>query len=118
VYVYEKKKGLLRKHWQNLYVVTKTSVSKWETGTTILDIQTLPVLAAFFDVSVDDLLGYEAQLSQQQTRYYYHKLAQEFAERDFESVWEESMELVKKYYCCYSLLMQMAIQGYDSKIME
>lgn len=104
-----KEKGITQETLAEFVGVTKTSVSKWETGTTTPDIQTLPVLAAFFDVSVDDLLGYEAQLSQHQTRYYYHKLAQEFAERDFEAVWEESMELVKKYYCCYSLLMQMAI---------
>lgn len=89
--------------------VTKASVSKWETGATTPDIQILPILAAFFDVSVDELLGYEAQLSSKQIRYYYHKLAQEFAQKDFEEVWEESRELVKKYYGCYAFLMQMAI---------
>ena len=42
--------------------VTKASVSKWETGQSTPDIMLLPQLAAYFDVSVDALLGYEPQL--------------------------------------------------------
>ena len=63
--------------------VTKASVSKWETGATIPDIMILPQLAAFFDVSIDELLGYEPQLSREQIKYYYHKLAKDFAEKPF-----------------------------------
>ncbi len=33
------------------------TVSKWETGTTMPDIAMLPELAAYFQVSVDQLLG-------------------------------------------------------------
>ena len=36
--------------------VTKGAVSKWENGTTLPDVSTLPLLAAFFDVSIDALL--------------------------------------------------------------
>ena len=37
--------------------VTFQTVSKWETGTTMPDITMLPVLAGYFRVSVDQLLG-------------------------------------------------------------
>lgn len=37
--------------------VTFQTVSKWETGTTMPDITMLPVLAGYFQVSVDQLLG-------------------------------------------------------------
>ena len=89
--------------------VTKASVSKWETGATIPDIMILPQLAAFFDVSIDELLGYEPQLSREQIKYYYHKLAKEFAEKPFEEVMQESEELTRKYYSCYPFLQQMVI---------
>ena len=78
-------------------------------GATTPDIQILPVLAAFFDVSVDELLGYEAQLTKKQIQYLYHDLAKKFAEREFAEAWKESQELVKKYYGCYPFLLQMAV---------
>ncbi|MDR0904558.1 MAG: helix-turn-helix domain-containing protein [Oscillospiraceae bacterium] len=37
--------------------VTSQSVSKWETGTAYPDVETIPLLANYFDVSVDDLFG-------------------------------------------------------------
>lgn len=89
--------------------VTKASVSKWETGTTLPDIQLLPQLAAFFDISVDELIGYEPQLTKEQISYYYHKLADDFATKPFAEVMEESEALVKKYYSCYSFLQSIVI---------
>ena len=43
--------------------VTKASVSKWESGRSIPDVLLLPQIAAFFDVTVDELMGYEVKLS-------------------------------------------------------
>ena len=88
--------------------VTKASVSKWENGATTPDIGVLPQLAVFFDISVDELLGYEAQLDRKQIGYYYRQLAGDFAVLPFEQVMEKCEELVKKYYCCYEFLEHMA----------
>ena len=43
--------------------VTMGAVSKWENGTTLPDVATLPLLASFFDVTVDEILGYTPQFS-------------------------------------------------------
>ena len=59
--------------------VTKASVSKWETGQSMPDILLLPQIAAFFDVTIDELLGYEPQLSREQIRKIYFELAADFA---------------------------------------
>lgn len=99
-----KEKKITQEELAEFVGVTKASVSKWETGATTPDIQILPVLAAFFDVSVDELLGYEAQLTKKQIQYLYHDLAKKFAEREFAEAWKESQELVKKYYGCYPFL--------------
>ena len=104
-----KEKKITQEELAEFVGVTKASVSKWETGATTPDIQILPVLAAFFDVSVDELLGYEAQLTKKQIQYLYHDLAKKFAEREFAEAWKESQELVKKYYGCYPFLLQMAV---------
>ena len=40
------------------------TISKWENGITMPDITVLPVLAAFFEVSIDELLSNSYDLSQ------------------------------------------------------
>jgi len=52
-----KQKGLTQEQLSNALGVTNQSVSKWESGQCCPDIQLLPCIAEFFDVSVDELLG-------------------------------------------------------------
>ena len=76
--------------------VTKASVSKWETAQSLPDILLLPVLASFFDISIDELIGYEPQLSKEQIRKFYHTLAADFAVRPFEAVMELSFSVPER----------------------
>ena len=89
--------------------VTKASVSKWETGLSYPDIIMLPKLASFFNISIDELLNYTPQLSHQDITKMYRKLADAFAEKPFQEVYEESEALIKKYYSCFPFLLQMCI---------
>lgn len=87
--------------------VTKASVSKWENRQSMPDIMLLPQLAAFFDVTIDELMGYEPQLSQEQIQKMYYDLAKAFAKEPFESVLQRCKTLIKEYYSCYPFLFQM-----------
>lgn len=87
--------------------VTKASISKWETKQNLPDILLLPKLAAFFDVTIDELLGYEPQLSKEQIQKIYQELSAAFAEVSFDEAMEQSKLLVKKYYSCYPFLFQI-----------
>lgn len=89
--------------------VTKASVSKWETGQSMPDIIILPRLAAFFDVTVDELIGYVPQLSKEQIQNLYCNFAAEFANRPFEEVMEKTKKYVRKYYSCYPFLFQIGV---------
>ena len=89
--------------------VTKASVSKWETRQSMPDILLLPQLATFFNVTVDELIGYEPQLSKEQIKKIYMDLAQGFANESFNEMMEKSRRLVKQYYNCYPLLYQLCI---------
>lgn len=102
-------RGITQEELADFIGVTKASVSKWENGQSLPDILLLPQLAAYFDVSVDDLLGYQPQLSTEQIRKYYHDLAADFAELPFEQVMDKCLVLVKKYYSCYSFLLQISV---------
>lgn len=93
----------------NFMCVTKASVSKWETGQSLPDVMLLPQLASFFDVTLDELLGYEPQLSQEQIKNQYFKFASDFAHLPFEEVMNKVENMVKKYYSCYEFLLQICI---------
>lgn len=102
-----KKKQTTQEELAQFIGVTKASVSKWETGQSMPDILLLPQLAAFFDVSVDSLLGYEPQLSKEQIQQMYLKFTDAFAKRPFDEVLAEVRTAVHKYYSCYPFLLQM-----------
>ena len=89
--------------------VTKASVSKWENRQSMPDINILPALATLFDVTIDELLGYESQLDEKQIRMIYIKLTEEFAKKSFEEAYSKVLEQVKQYYSCYPFLLQMCV---------
>ena len=89
--------------------VSKASVSKWETGQSLPDIAQLPRLAAFYDVSIDALVGYEPQLSMAEIKDYYEKFAEEFVTNGFEETLSGIRDFIRMYYSCDIALLQMII---------
>ena len=87
--------------------VTKASVSKWETGQSCPDIELLPKIATYFGVTVDELIGYEPQMSKAEIARECARLRAAFAERPFEEVHAECQALVRDYFSCYPLLAQI-----------
>ncbi|WP_432354126.1 helix-turn-helix domain-containing protein [Sporosarcina sp. A2] len=90
-------------------LVTKASVSKWEKGQSHPDITLLPKLAAYFDITVDELLHYEQEVSKQTIQELYNDFSQKFGKEPFPGVFEEVENQVKTYYHHPSLLLQMSI---------
>ena len=56
------KKGISQEELAEKVYVTRQAVSRWETGETIPNTETLKLLSAFFDVSINTLLGAPRQL--------------------------------------------------------
>ena len=76
--------------------VTKASVSKWENKQSMPDILLLPQLAAFFDVTIDELVGYKPQLSSEQIQKIYQDLAAGFASGFFDETMGKSRNLTSR----------------------
>ena len=89
--------------------ITKASVSKWETSQSFPDITLLPQIAIYFDVTIDELIGYKPQLSTEQIRSIYKNLAKDFTKLPFHEVMDKSKKLVREYYSCYSFLLQIGV---------
>ncbi|MBQ2745552.1 MAG: helix-turn-helix transcriptional regulator [Lachnospiraceae bacterium] len=104
-----KKNGVTQEELATFIGVTKASVSKWENGQSMPDILLLPLLASYFDVTVDKLLGYEPQLSKEQIQAVYKDFSKAFSKEPFEEVFLRSEAYVKKYYSCYRFLSQVCV---------
>lgn len=88
--------------------VSKAAVSKWEMGRSLPDVAMLPRIAAYFDVTIDELIGYEAQLSHEEISAALVRLRTAFAELPFDQALAACRELTRDYAACYPLLAQIA----------
>jgi len=102
-----KEKGITQDDLANYIGVSKASVSKWETGQSYPDITFLPQLAAYFNISIDDLMGYEPQMTKEDIRKLYLELSADFAAKPFDEVISHCREIIKKYFSCFPLLFQI-----------
>ena len=63
---FRRDKNLTQEQLAEVFGVTLSAVSKWETGVSSPDIELLPVIAEFFGTSIDVLMSYEYQRKTQQ----------------------------------------------------
>lgn len=103
------KKGVRQEELAQYMGVSKAAVSKWENGQSYPDITLLPQLAAYFNISIDELIGYEPQMVKEDIAKLYHKLAKDFTVKPFEEMMDTCDAIIKKYYSCFPLLLQMAL---------
>ncbi|WP_051237915.1 helix-turn-helix domain-containing protein [Lacticigenium naphthae] len=87
--------------------VSKASVSKWEKGNSLPDITLLPKLATYYNLSIDELLGYSPHLTPQGIRERYEKFAQRFAQEEFQEVFLDVQAEAKEYYADFAYLLAL-----------
>ncbi|MGF2087434.1 helix-turn-helix domain-containing protein [Enterococcus casseliflavus] len=102
-----KQRGITQQELAVFMNVSKASVSKWETGQSYPDITSLPLLAAYFDCSVDELLILDSQLSTKEIQRIYQLLKDAFQTKTPSEVLALAQSFIKRYYSCYPFLLQM-----------
>jgi len=101
-------RGITQEQLAEFIGVTKASVSKWETGQSLPDLALLPGLAAYFNISIDELIGFRPDMTREEIRHFYRKTARAFTCRPLEEVMEECRKTAKEYYSCFPLLFQIS----------
>ena len=104
-----KERGITQEELAEFMMVTKASVSKWETGQSYPDILLLPKLATFFNISVDELIGYDPDLSSAQIQKFYIDLENRVLDEGMGSILKDIKIKIKQYYSCFELLYYMAL---------
>ncbi len=100
-----KQRGITQQELAVFMNVSKASVSKWETGQSYPDITSLPLLAAYFDCSVDELLILDSQLSPKEIQRIYQLLKDAFQTKTSTEVLALAQSFTKRYYLLLSVLI-------------
>lgn len=107
IYQRRKEKNITQEELADFMLVTKASVSKWESGQSYPDILLLPKLATFFNVTVDELIGYEPQLSLEQIKKIYEDFSKDITKDGIDDVIRNIKLTINQYYSCFELLYYM-----------
>lgn len=92
-----KSKGLTQEQAAELLNVSKQSVSRWENNITYPDILFLPTLASFYCVTVDSLLGADAETNKTIQGQYLAKRHEAHRIGDIQTAFELSQELYSRF---------------------
>ncbi len=107
IFKLRKEKGITQDQLGGFIGVSTAAVSKWESGNSYPDITLLPVLASFFNVSIDELLNYKVELSEKEVMRIFKECEAMFSGDDIDEGINRSMEYISKYKSSYYLKLMI-----------
>ncbi len=102
-----REKNITQEELATMLGVTYQSVSRWENGACYPDMELLPELAAFFDVTVDKLIGADKAVEQSEVEEYLVRFQKAISVGKIDQCIEVAREGVKAYPNNYTLLNKL-----------
>lgn len=102
-----KYKNITQEQLASFIGVSTPAVSKWESGISYPDISVLPLLANYFEVSIDELLNYKNNISEEEIAEIIKKCENLISLKLVSEAIEECEKYIKKYYSNCSLKLQL-----------
>ncbi|MBR6558607.1 MAG: helix-turn-helix transcriptional regulator [Clostridia bacterium] len=115
---YRRKEDLTQEELAIKIGISPQSVSKWERGEGFPDVSLLPIIANYFGITIDELLGNDEICKRQAKNNFYHKMGVGMTTED---KFKLSVEYSKKYPrtdCFLSTLITQAMELSDEKRKE
>ena len=94
---FRKARDLTQEQIADAFNVSPQSVSRWETGTTYPDMELLPHLAVFFNITVDELLGADEVRNKKKIDEYAHNIQTLLGVGKIDEAVELARTAVKEY---------------------
>ncbi|EJO5347626.1 helix-turn-helix domain-containing protein [Clostridium botulinum] len=107
IYRLRKEKGITQEQLANFIGVSPAAVSKWESGASYPDITLLPVIATFFNVTIDILLNFKIELSDDEVMSIFSECEKLFSSGELNKAIVKSKEYIKKYSSSYYLKLRI-----------
>ncbi|MGH4123195.1 MAG: helix-turn-helix domain-containing protein [Clostridium sp.] len=109
IFKLRKEKNITQEQLGNFIGVSTAAVSKWEGGISYPDITLLPILATFFNVSIDKLLNFKIELSDEEVMKIFSECESLFSSGDLDKAIDKSKEYILKYPGCYYLKLRIGL---------
>lgn len=106
-----KNKKITQEQLAEVFDISAAAISKWESGQTLPDIQLFPVLARYFRVSIDFLMGFSSQISDDEKKGIYEDVAYSFTGKTFEEARTVMTFYINQYPLDYTLRFEIAMIG-------
>lgn len=98
IYRLRKSRKITQEQLGEFIGVSKGAISKWESGVSYPDIELLPILARFFDISIDELLNFNISITEEMEE----NICEECRVEISNGFGEKGIELCKKYINKYT----------------
>lgn len=106
---YRKEKNMTQEEMANRLGVTAPAVNKWEKGTSMPDIMLLAPIARLLDISVDELLSFQEELTDQEINELVKEVSERLKSEDYETVFKCAKKQMEKFPNCEHLLLSMTV---------
>jgi transcriptional regulator with XRE-family HTH domain len=105
---YRKEKDMTQEEMASCLGVSTAAVNKWENDNSYPDITLLSPIARLLNISLDELLSFQEDLSEKEIYQYVEDLNQMIKQNSFTEAYEWSKEKVKEFPSCYLLMLRIA----------
>ncbi|MBI6871782.1 helix-turn-helix domain-containing protein [Clostridium aciditolerans] len=102
-----KEKGITQEQLGNFIGVSTAAVSKWESGSSYPDITLLPVIATFFNITIDKLLNFKIELSDEEVMKIFSECESLFSNGALDEAIDKCKNYVLKYPSSYYLKLRV-----------
>lgn len=92
-----KNKGVTQEQLAEVLDISTPAISKWESGLTNPDISMLPIIARYFQVTIDFLLGFSNELSPEDIKAICDDVIQKFDSLPFKEAQKEWSDYLRQY---------------------
>lgn len=106
---YRKEKDMTQEEMANRLGVTAPAVNKWEKGSSMPDITLLAPIARLLGISLDTLLSFREELTQEEIQDVIYTLNSMLREQSFGEAFAYAKEKIAQYPNCEYLILEAAV---------
>ena len=109
-----KNKGITQEQLAEVLDISTPAISKWESDQTYPDIAMIPIIARYFQVTTDFLLGFSSEpseLSPEDIKAICNDVTQKFNTLQFQDAQKEWLEYIRQFPIHYQLKYELATLG-------
>ncbi len=106
---YRKAKNMTQEEMANYLGVSAPAVNKWENGNSLPDITLLAPIARLLDVTIDTLLSFREELTEEEIKGFIHEADARLKNGAYDDALQWAKEKIEMYPNCERLIWQMAV---------